>query len=275
MLEGYPRYVRAGILKGLSVKDIVRHSDCPDDVKKRLADLLASSSGKVHSQHLKKVLRNSDGVDIRPQKIEFFDLEEVLKDEYPLKKNWIFKNTAFSGTRQLYPYGTDERLQIVCRHCEKPGKKVLEIVFHNVLSGKKRILWGETHIAIRTRALVALRTLVAGSLLSPSDFKEQFSYVMSEHESFVTNGKNLAFYKVNKTVQEGTVLKHSDMSSVHLVGAGKPVKTIIKKGGMKLTGVGIPVRSGRLGESVQVKGMDGKRFVIGKIVGFNKVEVEL
>ena len=275
IIEGYPRYVRTERLTELSLNDTIKYSDCHKDIKKRFARLLVRSSGKVLHHHLKKILRDSEDVKILPRKIEFVDLEEALKNEYPLKKNLIFKNTRFTGGRQLYPYGYDDQLQIVCHNCQYPGKKSLEVRFFDSSSGKRKVIWGETHILTRTLSLVSLRTLKAGSSLKPSDFKEQFSYVMRESDSFFVNKSNLLFYKTNKVIGEGSVLRHSDLSSVNLVKMGKVTKTIVKKNGMKLMGVGIPLENGMLGKNIQLRGMDGKRIVVGKVIGFNKVEIDL
>ena len=275
IIEGYPRYIRAGTLGELSLSDVIKYSDCRNDIKRRIAGIWASSSGRIRHKHLKNILKEGEDIKINPEKIEFFDLEDALKNEYPLKKNWVFRKTAFAGTRQLHPYGNDERLKIICYNCRKPGKKVLEIRFHNTLNGRKRVIWGETHVAIRTPSLVALRTLESGSLLKTSDFKEQFSYVMSEHDSFFENGKKVLFYKTNKVVREGMPLRHSDLSPINLVGAGKPIKAIVKRGGMKLTGVGIPLKNGKLGENIRIKGVDGKKSMMARVVGFNEVEVDL
>ena len=274
-VEAHSRYIKTERRGEFALSDVVKRSDCRSDVKRRFIDILSTSSGKVNRSHLKKIIDNVVEVKIQPEKIEFVDLEELLKNEYPLKKNWVFKNTYFTGRRQLYPYGTDERIQVLCRNCHIPGKKILEVIFYNSSNGNRKVVWGETHVAVRMRSLVALRTLETRSVLNPDYFKDQFSYTMSDNESFFIDKKKLLFYKTNKVVREGMVLKFSDLSPVNLVSVGKVAKTIIKKDDMKLTGVGIPLKNGRWGESIHLKGMDGKRMIIGKVVDFDTVEVGL
>ena len=152
---------------------------------------------------------------------------------------------------------------------------MLEIRFVDESSGKVRVEWGKTDIAVRVPSLIAQKTLEVGTLLKPSDFKVQFTYSVASNDSFFANKEKLPFYKNNKIIKEGMALKHSDIYPVNLINVGKPVKTIINKDGMKLTGMGIALGSGKLGDSVHLKGMDGKRIIVGSVVGFNKVMVDL
>ena len=275
IVEGHPKYLKTEKWGELSRSEIVKYSNCQDDVKRRFTELLTNSFGKVPHYHLKKIVKSGENIKIKPEKIEFFDLEETLKNQYPLKKNWVFKNTYFTGRQQLYPYGEDEEVKIVCRNCQKPGEKILEIIFYNPLNGKRRVVWGKTYIAVRMRSLVATQTLGAGSLLNPMIFKEQFSYSINSNENFFVNKEKLFFYKTNKAIREGMTLKRSDVSAINLVNAGKTVKTIIRKNDMNLTGVGVPIGNGKLGDSIHVKGMDGKKIIVGKVIGFDTVEVSL
>ena len=273
VLKGYQRYIKAGKLGDLAPGDTIKFSDCPHDIQENFVKILSSSSGKVLSGHLQEILKGDGSVQVYPEKIEIVELEEVLKRKYPLRKNWIFQNTYFTGKRQFYPYEMNKQLALVCHNCKKPGKKMLEIRFEG--DSKKRVEWGKTDIAIRVSSLVPRRTLEVGTLLNPSDFESHFFYTVNSNDSFFANREKLPFYKTNKVVREGMALKSSDVYPVNLISVGKPVKTIIKKDGMKLTGMGISLRNGKLGDSVHIKGMDGKKMIVGNVIGFNKVEVEL
>jgi flagella basal body P-ring formation protein FlgA len=49
----------------------------------------------------------------------------------------------------------------------------------------------------------------------------------------------------------------------------------MNSGVIKLNGSATPMRAGRLGEVIQLKTINSKKIIIGRITNFNEVEVEL
>ena len=275
IIEAYPKYIRTGEVGKSIVDTIIKSSTCENKVKRKFYSLLSSSTGAISKTHFQRIMGKDISVKISPQKIEIVELEDILKNSYPLRKNWSFQKTHFSGQQQLFPYDNSERVQINCQNCENVGSKTFQVYFHDILRGKKRVVWGNTRVVIQTRSLVALRTLRANIPLKPEDFKEQLSYTTGLENLFFTNKKNLAFYKSNRNLKEGLPLKASDVSSLNLVSSGRPVKIFIEGKGMSLTSMALPLRSGKLGETIQLKSIKGDKNIIGKIVDFNKVKIDL
>lgn len=65
-----------------------------------------------------------------------------------------------------------------------------------------------------------------------------------------------------------------DILAVNLINYGTPVKALYKINGLTLEKNFMPTRSARLNETVELNGAQNKKLY-GKVVDFNKVEIEL
>jgi flagella basal body P-ring formation protein FlgA len=50
-----------------------------------------------------------------------------------------------------------------------------------------------------------------------------------------------------------------------LVTRGVPTAVVFEEGGLSITGIGTPLQSGSLGQSIQVKNMDSGRVIVGRV----------
>ena len=86
VLKGHERYIKTGKLGELAEGDIIKFSDCSQDIQKKFVRILSGSSGKVLGPHLQEILKSRDTVEIHPEKIEILELEEVLKEKISIEK---------------------------------------------------------------------------------------------------------------------------------------------------------------------------------------------
>ena len=85
----------------------------------------------------------------------------------------------------------------------------------------------------------------------------------------------IMFYKPTRILKKGSPLLKRDLIPIKLVRSFTPVKIILSNKGINLTGIAIAKKSGHFGEIIPLKNKKGKRILFGKVIGFNKVKIEI
>ena len=85
----------------------------------------------------------------------------------------------------------------------------------------------------------------------------------------------LKFYKLNKPLRPGELLRQSDLNPINLVKAGSKTEVIIENELIKLKTYGISRNNGGVGEFVEVFHPQKNKKYQGKVIDLNKVLVEL
>lgn len=271
-IQSYHRIIKTENEK-LSFNQIAKKSDCPQAVKLKFLNALQSSKGLVRVDTLSEELGIK--ATITPNRIRVESLEELLLDKYNLDSKWSFRKIKSIGKTPLLTLNEYENIQINCRDCTSPGNKNIKITITDPLKGNKKSLWLESKLLLRSYALVSKgdfmvdnKPLLAGSF----DFKEVFT---ENPENFFTKTTNLAFYKLNKPLRKGSPLLFSDITPVSLVKNGQMTTIILKSNALMLEGKAIPMKNGQLGDMIQLRNVKSNRIIIGKVVDFNKVVIDL
>jgi flagella basal body P-ring formation protein FlgA len=87
--------------------------------------------------------------------------------------------------------------------------------------------------------------------------------------------ETLKFFKTNKPIKPGEILKKSDLNGSLLVKAGSNTEVIIENQLLKLKTTGISRNSGIYGDQVEVLNIQKNKKYVGKIIDINKIQVEI
>lgn len=262
----------------IGVNDFITESTCPAEVQKKFKDIVFNFKGPLYNEYLIKNftedLSNFD-VEFEPGKIETSSIEELLKKNIDLPNNWTWTEIRILNQTQLLLLSAQERLSVKCTNCNSSGSKNIELTISNSLSGVSRKEWVNATIAIRAKALVAKTNLaVNNQALNPADF--EFKTIESVRpERFFTDQESLIYFKLNKPLAQGTALENTDITPVNLVTTTHPVQIIFKNDDIVLSGTAQALRPGKMGETIQLKNSLSKKTIVGKVVDFNKVLIEL
>lgn len=249
-------------------------SNCPNDVLKSFRTLLLASSGTTNAQALAQLIQENttEQVLITPDRIQIFDLSLAIEEKLQLDQHWVIRNLATLDQKAVL-LNEDEWLDIHCDHCHRSGERNLQIIIQSSSTGKKITRYAKAEFKIRTQALVAKANLRASmENLKKEDFEIQLVESIKPENFFVDYDK-LIFYRLNRPLSQGESLQHSDLTPSHLVQPGTPAKVILRRGGLSLSTLATPLRSGRFGETIQLINPDSQKMIMGKVVDFNKVEV--
>jgi flagella basal body P-ring formation protein FlgA len=268
----YSRIIRPEKIN-LNFKDVVKKSNCKSATKLKFVKAIQTSKGLLSSRMLQKEFAIK--ADILPRKIRIEILEEVLINNYDLSNRWAFQKTHAVGQPAIILLSANESLSFECALCTRAGDKSIKVYIHDAIKGSKRLKWIKSTLMTRTFALISVADFhVNNKPLSLTQFtvKEVFS---KHPESFFTNKEKLRFYKLNKILRKNTAINHSDLSPVSLVKNGQAVTIELKNETLSLFGKAIPLKNAFFGETLQLRNLKSNKVIIGKVVDYNKVVVEL
>ena len=95
------------------------------------------------------------------------------------------------------------------------------------------------------------------------------------HTDLITDVEMLKFYKTNKPLKAGEILKKSDLNAVNLVRAGLKTDVVLENQMVRIKTSGISRGNGTIGELVEVYHPQKNKKYLGKVIDINKVLVEL
>jgi flagella basal body P-ring formation protein FlgA len=247
--------------------------DCSKKAIKKIESFTSDFEGTLTS----RIIQIEAGVKVNVlNAIQISTLESFLNDRVEKNKDWRFIKTGFVGTNSAtFIIKENQSINVNCSLCKNTGNKNIKIELRDPISGEYKALWAKADLAAKTKALVCLENLnVNNQPLSPRQFKETVTY-STRPDQFFTSESQTIFYKLNKPKVKGEPIRFQDLTPVNLVKMGNPVTVILRNESLFLEGTAIPGQSGKLGERIRLKNTRTQKTIVGKVIDFNKVEVEL
>ena len=117
-------------------------------------------------------------------------------------------------------------------------------------------------------------TIYVGDTIDESMLKER---VYPEHYRFRTavieSPRVLIGKTARRTLRPGEAIPMNSVDDPKLVTRGVPTTVVFEEGGLSISGVGTPLQSGTLGQSIQVKNMDSGRVIIGRVMADGRIRI--
>lgn len=248
-------------------------SNCTNEQENKISNFIDDFEGTLSNRSL--LVETGVKANLK-NRTELIELNSLLNKRVEKDKEWRFVSSSLTGQNEgVIKISENESLSIRCDHCSNTGTKNIKIEIYDALGSRYRYLWAQTDLAAKTAALFPVRSLpVNNTALTPADFEKRNIY-HTRPEQFFTQPNQLVFYKVNKPKSKGEAIKFQDLTPVNLVKMGQPTTVILKNGAIRLETTAISSQSGKLGQQIRLKNPNSKRTIIGKVINFNKVEVEL
>lgn len=277
-LKTYAQVFHSGSADQVGLSDFITETTCPSEVQKKFKEIAFSFKGPLYNDYLLKnfseELSNFD-VELEPRKIEVSSIEDLLKKSIDLPKNWGWSDIRILNQAQILLLTSQEKIALKCTNCQNSGSKNIEVTITNSLSGVARKEWINATIVIKAKALVAKVSLAVNNQpLSANDFEIK-TVESVRPERFFTDAENLPYFKLNKPIAQGTALENTDITPINLVTTSHPVQVIFKNNDMVLSGVAQALRAGKMGETIQLRNPSSQKTILGKVIDFNKVLIEL
>ncbi|MBA1154733.1 flagellar basal body P-ring formation chaperone FlgA [Microvirga mediterraneensis] len=107
------------------------------------------------------------------------------------------------------------------------------------------------------------------SMLKDRAFPENYRYRTAVIESpRVLTGK-----MARRTLLPGEPIPMNAVDDPKLVTRGTQTQIVFEEGGLSIMGIGIPLQSGTLGETIQVKNVDSGRIITGRVQPDGRVRI--
>lgn len=132
--------------------------------------------------------------------------------------------------------------------------------------------WLSATLDVRVRTVVAARTLPAGAVLQAADL----THALVERDRVrrpVDSPLAAVGLRTRRPVPEGEPLDEGALERPLLVERGELVIAVVVRGDLTVTGRGVALEDGRLGETIRLESPDGARSFLGRVTADDEVEV--
>ena len=262
------------------VSEIVKKSSfCNKGEIAMALDVLWRLDGKITSEHFNRLVREEGwkkAIQLEPKVIEIFHLDNLVRDRVSLKGNLRLDRVSVIGA--VYAIAIDglSDLELQCHGCHSTGSKNLSIVYSGPFhQGYQKNVWATIKILEMKRVVIVNEDIGPFVRDGIQNYVKLISRVLEKSHRYLNTVTNLEYFNVNKHIKKGTLLKRSDLTPRKIVKAGKPTKVIINQGGLKIQAEAIARQSGRYGEFVNLYNPKSRKKIRAKVIGFNKVKVDL
>ena len=258
-------------------KKVIKSDNCSKTQQKAFIQFILNANGSLHNSQAEKIIKSlyNEDIKISPNRIAVYSLDKILKNNFNPNSNWHWNEVKLTSRETVIVLDQDESISFTCTNCEYSGSKNVKAVISNSITGRYKYDWLNGSIVIKTKALVPINNLaVNNQSLSKKLFTEEYVYLKSP-ENLFTNLNALHFYKLNKPLKSGKSLSFRDLIPVSLVKVGLPTKVILKSRHLSLSSIAKPMKNGHFGELIQLRHPKTNKTIMGKVIDFNKVVVEL
>jgi flagella basal body P-ring formation protein FlgA len=107
------------------------------------------------------------------------------------------------------------------------------------------------------------------SMLKDRAFPENYRY----RTPVVESPRILAGKMARRTLLPGEPIPMNAVDDPKLVTRGVQAQIVFEEGGLSIMGTGIPLQSGTMGETIQVKNVDSGRIITGRVQADGRIRI--
>lgn len=252
----------------------IQNNSCSDSLMNELTQILKSVEGKISSNQLNEILSmKGHTLTIHPPLMQVEQFKHLVRNHVLLPPGIQVKSTEVINSGNYISLAPGDKFDIHCVGCLFGTGQILNVNIYG-FDGINKALTVRADFKKMVRAYRLLTYMPSFTEISKDNLKEE--YIDSiPHTDLLTNLDSLKFYKLNKPVKAGEILKFSDLNAIDLVKAGLKTEVIIENELVRLKTHGISRSNGSLGETVEVFHAEKNKKYQGKVIDINKVLVEL
>lgn len=250
------------------------HTGCSENELLMVNEVISAVEGKITSFQIAEIFKTKGLIiSVQPQMIQVQHLGQLVREQLHLPTGVQLKSSEAVDANNLLSLAPGDRVEIECTACLFGSRQPLNLNVKGFDGSMKSF----TILADFKKLVKSYRMLTsqaAFSEITPNMLREE--YVESiPHTELVTNLNTLKFYKLNKPLRAGELLKQSDLNALNLVRAGVMTEVVIENDLVKVKTTGISRSNGVLGQMVEVYHPKKNKKYYGKVIDNNKVLVDL
>lgn len=251
---------------------VIQQNGCNGETLQLVNKTLSSIEGKMTSFQFAEMMKTSN-VTIQPNFIQVQHLKNLVREQLMIPPGVQMRSSEAVNSPNYLAVAPGDRVEVQCIGCLYGSQQPLNI---NVIGfdGSNRSLMVKADFKKMVRAYRVLSFHPAFSEIESTSLNEEFVESIPQTD-LVTNLETLKFYKINKPLKAGDLLRRADLNALSLVKAGVKTEVIIENELVKLKTSGISRSNGSIGEYVEVFHQQKNKKYYGKVIDINKVLVEL
>lgn len=269
----FERYIKQ-LSKQSSISIPFQSSNCSDQINVLISTKISELSGIIPTSYLVDAVNLP--VLITPDRIEITGIDSLI--ERQLAKEG-FAQQKVLNFHTSYPesavgFNQLDQVSIECNDCNNSSTKLFHLSIQNGIETIKKFKVHTTtgHKIIVLKAKTALKPDNAPA--NSASFEKIETFVSSP-EDYATEEIDLLYYKINTALKPGTFLQKKHLSKIFLAQTGREVEIYLNHDGFLLQTKGIALQNGAINDFIRVKNTDSKRTLQAKIIGENKVRIDL
>jgi flagella basal body P-ring formation protein FlgA len=258
-----------------SGKNVFQAKNCEASVTDELHQIVTGLEGRIASFQLREMMASrGHAIEIGPQSIVVHQFSTMIRDQLPLPAGVQVKSTRSINKPGILALPAGDKVEITCSGCLYGVQQPLNITVLG-FDGSKQSFFANADFVKMVKAYRLLSALPSfSSFNGAEDLKEE--YVESiPHTELITSVEELKFYKTNKPLKAGEILKKSDLNAINLVRAGIKTDVVLENQMIRIKTQGISRSNGAIGEIVEVFHPQKNKKYQGRVIDINKVLVEL
>ncbi len=256
-------------------KSIYQTKNCDSKITDDLHQIVTGLEGRVASYQLKEMLTaKGHNVQVEPQSILIQQFKTMVRDQLILPPGVQVKAARAHNSPGAIALPAGDRMEISCQGCLFGSQQSLNVTISG-FDGSKQTMFVTADFKKMVKAYRLISALPSfSSVEDQSILKEE--YIESiPHTDLITDMETLKFYKTNKPLRAGELLKKSDLNAINLVRAGLKTDVVLENQMIRIKTQGISRGNGSIGELVEVYHPQKNKKYQGKVIDINKVLVEL
>lgn len=254
---------------------IIRASNCQEAELSEMIKTISELEGRVSTVQLKSMMESKGHLisSIEPHMIQIQQLKSIIREQLPLPQGIQVKSTSGINTAGVIALAPGDRVEVRCPQCLYGPQQAVNVAIQG-FDGTSREYLAAADFKKMVRAYRVLMPLTSFATVSASEVKEEYTEAVPQTD-LVTDTDALKFYKTNKPIRTGDLLRYSDLNAVNLVKAGLKTDVILENSMVRIKTQGISRGNGTIGDVVEVWHPQKNRKYQGKVIDTNKVLVEL
>ncbi|MFP5384981.1 MAG: flagella basal body P-ring formation protein FlgA [Bacteriovoracia bacterium] len=247
---------------------------CKEDTLLEINSTLTSVEGKISSFQLSDMMKDKGHkVAIQPNLIEIHHLKHLVREQLLLPSGVQLKSSEAVNSSDFLTLAPGDKVEIECSSCLYGSQQPLNVHIYG-FDGTKKSVTVRADFKKMVKAYRFIGFHAAFSEVTSEALKEEFVESIP-HTDLITELETLKFYKLNKPVRAGELLRRSDLNALNLVKAGLRTEVIIENELVKVKTTGISRSNGTFGQIVEVFHPQKNKKYQGKVIDINKVLVDL
>ncbi len=252
----------------------INTANCSEEAVRDLHRTLTGVEGRISSSQLTEMM-NAKGhtVQIDQHSVQIQNLKSFIRDQLPIPAGVQVKTTYTVNSSNFLALAPGDQLMVYCSACLWGSKQPINVTI-NGFDGTRRDFISVADFGKMVRAFRLTRPLNSFADITVYDIKEEFTEAVP-HADFISDVQNLKYYKTNKPLKSGELLRISDLNAINIVKAGLKTEVILENEMVRIKTSGISRGNGAFGDTVEVYHQQKNKKYQGRVIDNNKVLVEL